>query len=90
VDARSGTVVVIVPWADQDLLAGSDSERATVEALVDDAGRVDDARIAGSTGIAALDAQAVRAVRDLLFRPASRAGRPVPAHLLQRVEVRRE
>jgi protein TonB len=45
--------------------------------LVRPDGRVEDARVASSSGADVLDAAALSAVRTWLFTPATRAGRPV-------------
>ena len=45
--------------------------------LVRPDGRVEDARVASSSGAAVLDDAALAAVRSWLFTPATRGGRPV-------------
>ncbi|MGD2153511.1 MAG: TonB family protein [Gemmatimonadales bacterium] len=49
-----------------------------VSVLIDTSGRVQNARIVRSSGRGALDAAALRAVREFLFTPAYRNGAPVP------------
>jgi protein TonB len=59
-----------------------------VELLVDPLGRVVDVRILESSGFSALDAEAVKTVRDWHFRPAQRAGVPVAGSITTAVHFR--
>jgi protein TonB len=61
-----------------------------VELLVDPNGRVVDVRILESSGFSALDAEAVKTVRDWRFRPAQRAGVPVAGSITTAVHFRLE
>jgi protein TonB len=59
-----------------------------VELLVDPNGRVVDVRVLESSGFSALDAEAVKTVRDWRFRPAQRAGVPVAGSITTAVHFR--
>ncbi|MCA3320505.1 MAG: energy transducer TonB [Roseomonas sp.] len=61
-----------------------------VELLVDPNGRVVDVRLLESSGFSALDAEAVKTVRDWRFRPAQRAGVPVAGSITTAVHFRLE
>lgn len=61
-----------------------------VELLVDPNGRVADVRVLDSSGFSALDAEAVKTVRDWRFRPAQRAGVPVAGSITTAVHFRLE
>ena len=61
-----------------------------VELLVDPSGRVVDVRVLESSGFSALDAEAVKTVRDWRFRPAQRAGVPVAGSITTAVHFRLE
>lgn len=61
-----------------------------VELLVDSTGRVADVRILESSGFSALDAAALRSLREWRFRPAQRAGVPVAASITTAVHFRLE
>ena len=59
-----------------------------VELLVDPSGRVVDVRVLESSGFSALDAEAVKTVRDWRFRPAQRGGLPVAGSITTAVHFR--
>jgi protein TonB len=59
-----------------------------VELLVDPNGRVVDVRVLESSGFSALDAEAVKTVRDWRFRPAQRGGLPVAGSITTAVHFR--
>ena len=61
-----------------------------VELLVDPSGRVVNVRVLESSGFSALDAEAVKTVRDWRFRPAQRAGVPVAGSITTAVHFRLE
>jgi protein TonB len=61
-----------------------------VELLVDPNGRVADVRILESSGFSALDAAAVKTLREWRFRPAQRAGLPVAGSITTAVHFRFE
>jgi protein TonB len=61
-----------------------------VELLVDPSGRVVDVRVLESSGFGALDAEAVKTVRDWRFRPAQRGGLPVAGSITTAVHFRLE
>ncbi len=61
-----------------------------VELLVDPNGRVVDVRVLESSGFSALDAEAVKTVRDWRFRPAQRGGLPVAGSITTAVHFRLE
>ena len=61
-----------------------------VELLVDPNGRVVDVRLLESSGFSALDAEAVKTVRDWRFRPAQRGGLPVAGSITTAVHFRLE
>ncbi len=61
-----------------------------VELLVDPHGRVVDVRLLESSGFSALDAEAVKTVRDWRFRPAQRGGLPVAGSITTAVHFRLE
>ena len=61
-----------------------------VELLVDPNGRVVDVRVLESSGFSALDAEAIKAVRDWRFRPAQRGGLPVAGSITTAVHFRLE
>jgi TonB family protein len=61
-----------------------------VELLVDPNGRVVDVRVLESSGFGALDAEAVKTVRDWRFRPAQRGGLPVAGSITTAVHFRLE
>ena len=61
-----------------------------VELRVDPNGRVVDVRVLESSGFSALDAEAVKTVRDWRFRPAQRAGVPVAGSITTAVHFRLE
>ena len=61
-----------------------------VELRVDPNGRVVDVRVLESSGFSALDAEAVKTVRDWRFRPAQRGGLPVAGSITTAVHFRLE
>ena len=61
-----------------------------MELLVDPSGRVVDVRVLESSGFGALDAEAVKTVRDWRFRPAQRGGLPVAGSITTAVHFRLE
>ena len=61
-----------------------------VELFVDPAGKVTDVRVLESSGFSALDAEAVKTVRDWRFRPAQRSGLPVADSITTAVHFRLE
>lgn len=77
IDAPPRPFVTIRPAYPREARQRGEQGRVLVEVRIDELGRVDAVAVVESSGFAALDAAAVKAVRTAKFRPARAGGRPV-------------
>lgn len=77
IDAPPRPLVAIRPTYPQEAKKRGEQGRVLVEVRISEQGRVDAVTVVESSGFAALDAAAVKAVRTAKFRPARAGGRPV-------------
>ena len=77
IDAPPRPLVAIRPTYPQESKKRGEQGRVLVEVRINARGRVDAATVVESSGFAALDAAALKAVRAAKFRPARSGGRPI-------------
>jgi TonB family protein len=88
IDRRARRVEVILSWEEQGALAGARARGVACDVLVGSSGRVEQASLGLSSGSLEADALALRAVRNVLYEPATRSGSATPVWIRQRMLVR--
>ncbi len=86
-EAASGRLNLILARDEQARRGGRSQGRVTLGVLVDPSGRVADVRLLEPSGDDGIDRQAIEAVQEVAYHPATRGGRAIPAWARQDVLV---